>query len=77
MIVNINDDKKHYLKNAFSQQLFKILWSSLASTKVNKCSQTSTAAVDPRNLKVEVAEPNFHNCFYVINRACYCPMLIT
>ena len=31
-------------------------------------SATSTAAVDPRHLKVEVADYDFPNCSYVINR---------
>ena len=48
MIVNINDEKKNPgWKMYFAWQLFKILWSSLPSTKVNKYSQTSTASVDP------------------------------
>ena len=38
------------------RQFFKILWSSLAFTNVNKYSQTNTAAVDTQHLKVEVAE---------------------
>ena len=37
---------------------------------------TSTAAVDPRHLKVEAAEDDSPDCCYVINRTCYCPMLI-
>ena len=44
MIVNIYDDKKPWLKNV------------LFLTKLNKYSQTSTAAVDPQHLKVPVAE---------------------
>ena len=56
MIVNINDEKTPGWKMSFAWQLFKILWSSLAFTKVNKYSQTSTAAVDPRHLKVKIAE---------------------
>ena len=57
MVVNVNDDEKPYgWKMFFSYQLSKTLWASLAFTKVNKHSQTSTAAVDPRHLKVEVAE---------------------
>ena len=40
----------------FSWQLYKTLWSSLSFTKVIKYSQTSTAAVDPQHLKVEVVE---------------------
>ena len=40
----------------FAWEFFKTLWSSLTFTKVNKYSQTNTAAVDPQNLKVEVAE---------------------
>ena len=56
MIVNINDEKNPDWKMAFAWQLFKTLWSSLAFTKVNKYSQTNTAAVDPQSLKVEVTE---------------------
>ena len=36
---------------------------------------TSTAAVNPQHLKVEVAD-DFPNCSYVINRTCQNPMLI-
>ena len=43
-------------KMFFAWQLFKTLWSSLAFTKVNKYSQSCTAAVDPGHLKVKVAE---------------------
>ena len=35
---------------------FQDALSSLSFTKVNKCSQASTAAVNHQNLKVEVAE---------------------
>ena len=56
MIVNINHEKIPGSKMFYTWQLFKTLWSSLAYTKVNKYSQTSTAAVDPRHFKVEVAE---------------------
>ena len=38
--------------------------------------QTSTAAVNPQHLKVEVADEDFPNCAYVINRTCQYPMLI-
>ena len=38
--------------------------------------QTSTAAVDSQHLKVEVADYDFPNCSYVINRTCQYPMLI-
>ena len=38
--------------------------------------KTSTAAVDPRHLKVEVADLDFPNCSYVISRTCQYPMLI-
>ena len=37
---------------------------------------TSTAAVDPRHLNVEVADKDFSNCSYIINRTCQNPMLI-
>ena len=37
---------------------------------------TSTAAVDPRHLKVEDVEQDFPNCPYVINRTCQNLMLI-
>ena len=37
---------------------------------------TRTAAVDSRHLKVEVADQNFPNCSYVINRTCQYPMFI-
>ena len=36
--------------------------------------KTSTAALDPQHSKVEVAERDFPNYSYIINRACYCPM---
>ena len=36
----------------------------------------STAAVDPPDLKVEVADEDFPNCSYVIYRTCQYPMLI-
>ena len=32
--------------------------------------KTSTAKMDPWHLKVEVADSNFPNCSYVINRTC-------
>ena len=32
---------------------------------------TSTAAVDPRHLKVEVTDLDFPNCSYVINKTCH------
>ena len=38
--------------------------------------KTSTAAVDPRHLKVEVADSDFPNCSYVRNRTCQNLMLI-
>ena len=38
--------------------------------------KTSTAAVDPWHLKVEVADQDFPNCSYVINRTCQDRMLI-
>ena len=47
MIVNINDAKKSWLKNVLLWHFFKTLWLYLAFTKVNKYSQTITAAVDP------------------------------
>ena len=60
MIVNINDTKKKQEKTGrkmfFTWQFFKTLWSSLAFTKVNKCSQTNRAAVDSQHLKAEVAK---------------------
>ena len=56
MIVNINDEKNPGWKMFFAWQHFKTLWPSLAFTKVNKYSQTSTAAVDAQYLEVEVAE---------------------
>ena len=56
MIANINDEKNPDWKMFFAWQLFETLWSSLAFTKVNNYSQTSTATVDPQPLKVEVAE---------------------
>ena len=56
MIVNWNDEKNPDWKMFFAWQFFKTLWSSLPFTKGNKYSQISTAAVDPRHLKVEVAE---------------------
>ena len=37
---------------------------------------TSTAVVDPRHLKVEVADHDFPNYFYVINGTYQYPMLI-
>ena len=51
-----------------------IKYKSRIQTK--KIDETSTAAVDPRHLKVEVAEYDFPNCSYVINRICQYPMLI-
>ena len=56
MIVNINDEKTLAEKCSLQWQLFKRLWSSLAFTKVNKYSQISTSVVDPRHLKIEVAQ---------------------
>ena len=38
--------------------------------------KTSTAAEDPRYLKVEVGEKYFSDCSYVMNRTCYSPMFI-
>ena len=32
---------------------------------------TSTAAVDPQHLKVKVADLDFPNCSYVINKTCH------
>ena len=54
MIVNINDDKKFWLKNV----LFLTTWTlpSLAFTKVDKYSQTIKAVVDSRHLKVKLAQ---------------------
>ena len=62
--------KKLWLKNVL-YLTFQDIWSSLAFTKVNKYSQTSTVPVDPRHLKVEVAEENFPSCSCVTNRTCY------
>ena len=59
-------------KMFFTWQFFKTLWSSLAITKLNKYSQTNTAAVDPQHLKVEAAEYKFPSCSYVISKTCYC-----
>ena len=73
MIVNINDEKTPGWKMSFAWQLFKILWSSLAFTKVNKYSQTNTTAVEPQQLKAEAAEKKFPSCSDIINRTCYCP----
>ena len=53
MIVNINDTKKTLAEKCSLPDNF---WNTLAITKVNKYSQTNTAAVDPQHLKVEVAE---------------------
>ena len=79
LIVNINDDKKSWLKNAFSRQLFKTLSLSLTFTKVNKYLQISTAAVDPQHLIFRAVEKNVLNCSYVINKTCTktCPILVT
>ena len=62
MIVNINDTKKKQ-KKKLAEKCFLLdnfskhhLWSSLAFTKVNKCSQTNRAAVDSQHLKAEVAK---------------------
>ena len=41
-----------------------------------KTQKTSTAAVGPEHLKVEVADKVFPNCSYVINRTCQYTMLI-
>ena len=38
--------------------------------------KTSTAAMDRQYLKVEVADQDFPNCSYVINRTCHYLMLI-
>ena len=38
--------------------------------------KTSAAAVDTQHLKVEVADKDFLNCSYVINRTCQYLMLI-
>ena len=51
-----------------------IKYKSRIQTK--KIDETSTAAVDPRHLKVEVAEYDFPTCSYIINRTCQYPMLI-
>ena len=41
-----------------------------------KASKTSTVAVDPQHLKVEVGDYDFPDSSYVINRTCQYPMLI-
>ena len=38
--------------------------------------KTSTAAVDPQHLNVEVTDQDFPNCSYVINRTCQYLILI-
>ena len=38
--------------------------------------KTGTAVVDLQHLKVELAEQDFSNCSYVINRICQYLMLI-
>ena len=77
MIININDDKKPWLKNALILTAFQNTL-TMAFINVNKYLQTSTAPVDPWHFKVKVVELNFFNCFYVIIRTCTknCPMLI-
>ena len=47
------------------------------SREINKIKiKTSTAAVNPQHLIVEVADLDFPNSSYVINRICQYPMLI-
>ena len=63
MIVNINDakndnnnKKKTGWKMFSTWKFFKTLSLSFTLTKVKKYSQTNTAAVNPQQLKVQVAE---------------------
>ena len=56
MIQKKKTKEKTGRKMFFTWQFFKTLWSSLAFTKVNKCSQTNRAAVDSQHLKAEVAK---------------------
>ena len=71
--------EKPGLKMFFSWKLYKTLWLALAFTEVNKYLQTSTSAVHPCHLKVKIADENFLNFPYVINRTCTetCAILIT
>ena len=48
----------------------------LKSCTQNKKKKTSTIAVDPQHLKVEVVDSDFSNCSHVINRTCQYLMLI-
>ena len=67
----------------FQEQKYFQIWNMCRNTASNinfhyrpNSVKTTTAAVDPWHLKVEVANYDFPNCSYVINRTCQYPMLI-
>ena len=67
-IVNISRERLRKCKNLYNTSFpQKYVWISF---------KTSAAAGDLQHLKVEVADQDFPNCSYVINRTCQHPMLI-